>query len=122
VDFKAKGHAELVQNLVKEVPRALDRPNLTLDHATRLHAVIEKGVRDFDEILKLMDGSEAEETYRQAGESLARTWQHLSDVAEDKVGFLRDRNQRPLQDIDDSVPLEFDDIDGTERTDSDRNQ
>lgn len=96
---RLKGHAELVQNLVKEVPRALDRPNLTLDHATRLHAVIEKGVRDFDEVLKLLDGSEGEETYRQAGESLARTWQHLSDVAEDKVRFLRDRNQRSLQDF-----------------------
>ena len=52
---RLKGHVDLVQNLVKEVPNALGRPSLTLDQAARLQAVIEKGVRDFDEVLQLMD-------------------------------------------------------------------
>lgn len=72
---RLKGHAELVQNLVKEVPRALDRPNLTLDHATRLHAVIEKGVRDFDEVPKtygrFRSRADLSSGRRKSGENLA---------------------------------------------------
>jgi hypothetical protein len=119
---RLKGHAELVQSLVRDVPKALDRPSLTFEQATRLHTVIEKGVRDFDEVLQLMDGSEVDETYRQAAESLARTWQHLSDAAEEKIRSLGDHNQTPLRDDENGVSFEFADNDETEQTDIDRKQ
>lgn len=82
---RLKGHADLIQNLVQEVPRALARPSLTLEQAERLQAVIEKGVNDFDELLHVMDEADVDEQYREAAENLARTWQHLSHEAEDKV-------------------------------------
>lgn len=82
---RLKGHAGLLKKLVREVPKALNRPRLTLDQAARLQAVIEKGVRDFDEVLRLMDQTNADEKYRETADSLARTWQHLCDDAEVKV-------------------------------------
>lgn len=118
--LRLKGHAELVQRLVEEVPKALDRPSLTFDQATRLHMVIEKSTRDFCKVLQLMDGSEVEEPYRQAAERLAKTWQHLSNAAEDKVRSLSDHNQTPLPDNDDGVSFDFADNDETEPTDIDR--
>jgi hypothetical protein len=119
---RLKGHAELVQRLVKEIPKALDRPSLTFDQVTRLHTVIEKGTRDFDEVLQLMDDAEVEETDRQTAESLARTWQHLSDAAEEKVRSLDNHDQTPLPDNDDGVSFDFADGDETEPTDIDRKQ
>jgi hypothetical protein len=87
-----------------------------------LLTVIEKGVRDFDAVLQLMDGSEVDEPYRQAAESLARTWKHLSNAAEEKVQSLADRNETLLQDNDDGKSFEFADTDETEQTDIDRKQ
>lgn len=89
---RLKGHADLVQRLVKEIPKALDKPNLSLDQATRLHAVIEKGARDFDEVRELMDELELDESYNRAADSLAKIWLHLSTASEDRVRGLQDVN------------------------------
>lgn len=110
---RLRGHAELVQKLAEEVPKALDRPSLTFDHANRLHTVIEKGARDFDEVLQLMESPEVEETYREAAERLARTWQHLCDAAEEKVQSLNHYDRMPLSDNDDGVSVELTDDDET---------
>lgn len=80
-----KGHADLIEKLVQEVPKALARPSLTLEQAERLHAVIEKGARDFEELLQIMDKTDVDEQYHETAENLARTWQRLSIEAEDKV-------------------------------------
>ena len=82
---RLKGHADLIQKPVREVPKALARPSLTLEQAERLHAVIEKGAHDFDELLQIMDQTDVDEQYRQAAENLARIWQRLSTEAEVKV-------------------------------------
>jgi hypothetical protein len=119
---RLNGHAELVKNLVKEVPKALDRPSLTFDQATRLHAVIEKGVRDFEEVLQLMHQTDVDEQYRQAAESLARTWQHLCDEAVDKVQSLSDADQTAPQDWDHGVSAKFADNDDTDHADTERQQ
>ncbi len=89
---RLKGHADLVQRLVKEIPKALDKPNLSLDQATRLHAVIEKGARDFDEVRELMDELELDESYNRAADSLAKIWLHLSSASEERVRALQDVN------------------------------
>jgi hypothetical protein len=115
---RLKGHVELVQNLVKEVPRALDRPSLTFDQAARLHAVIEKGVRDFDDVLQTMDGADVDEQYREAAESLARTWQHLRNEAEDKVRSLSDPDAEEV--LNDGVSAELKDNDQEDQADTDR--
>jgi hypothetical protein len=52
---RLNGHADLIQKLVQGVPKALARPSLTLEQGERLHAVIEKGAHDFDELLQIMD-------------------------------------------------------------------
>ena len=114
--------AELVQKLAEEVPKALDRPSLTFDHAARLRTVIEKGARDFDEVLQLMQNAEVEETYRQAAERLARTWQVLCDAAEEKVQSLDHYHRMPLSDNDDGVSVDVADDDETEPTNIDRKQ
>ena len=82
---RLKGHADLIEKLVQEVPKALARPSLTLEQAERLHAVIEKGAHDFDELLQIMDQTDVDEQYREAAENLARIWQRLSNEAEVKV-------------------------------------
>jgi hypothetical protein len=119
---RLRGHAELVQKLAEEVPKALDRPSLTFDQVARLHTVIEKGARDFDEVLQLMESAEVEETYRQAAERLAKTWQHLCDAAEEKVQSLDHHNRMSLSDNDDGVSVEFADDAETEPTNTDRKQ
>ncbi|WP_457301945.1 hypothetical protein [Phyllobacterium sp. P5_D12] len=73
MDFTAEGHADLIEKLVQEVPKALARPSLTLEQAERLHAVIGKGARDFEELLQLMDQTDVDEQYRETAENLART-------------------------------------------------
>ena len=118
---RLKGHAVLVQNLVKEVPKAFDRPSLTLDQAARLQAVIEKGVRDFDEVLQLMDQTDADEKYREAADSLARTWQHLCDEAEDKVRSMSEPDQ-PAQHVGEDLSAQLNDNDEEDRADTDRKQ
>jgi hypothetical protein len=119
---RLRGHAELVQKLAEEVPKALDRPSLTFDHAARLRTVIEKGARDFDEVLQLMQNAEVEETYLQAAERLARTWQVLCDAAEEKVQSLDHYHRMPLSDNDDGVSVDVADDDETEPTNIDRKQ
>ncbi|HTF71654.1 MAG TPA: hypothetical protein VK638_54200 [Edaphobacter sp.] len=82
---RLKGHADLVQRLVKEIPKALEKPGLTLEQASRLHAVIQKGARDFDQLVGVMNGLELDESYRRAATSLAKIWSHLSNAAADRV-------------------------------------
>jgi len=113
---RLKGHVDLIQDLVKEVPKALDRPSLTLDQ------VIEKGVRDFDEVLQLMEQTDADEKYREAAESLARTWQHLCDAAEEKVRSMSEPDQSAEHDPYDELSTELNDNDDEERVDTDQKQ
>ena len=116
---RLKGHANLVQNLVQEVPKALDRPSLTLDQAVRLRAVIEKGVRDFDEVLQFMDQVDVDEQYREAAESLARTWQHLCDAAEDRVRSMSEPDEITTR-LNDEASPELNDNDDAKQADIDR--
>jgi hypothetical protein len=85
---RLRGHADLVKRLVEEVLRALDRPGLTLEQANRLHAVIQKGERDFDEVGQMMAGPDVEE-YHNAADSLAKIWSHLADAAVEKIQNLK---------------------------------
>lgn len=86
-------HADLVQQLVKQIPAALNRPSLTLNQASRLNAVVEKGVKDFDQVLKLVDGPEIDASYRRAADSLAKIWSHLSTIAGAKLQELKLREK-----------------------------
>jgi gamma-glutamylcysteine synthetase len=85
---RLKQHADLVQQLVKQVPAALAKPGLTQEQASRLHKVIRKGVDDFNEVQELVNGPESEETYQRAASSLAKIWAHLSAAAEAKMQDL----------------------------------
>lgn len=85
-----QGHVEFVKKLVEDVPRALDRPGLTIENAERLKGVIEKGARDFDNIVRLMTGPDEHE-YRIAAVSLTNIWAHLSGMAGEKVQYLREK-------------------------------
>ena len=115
---RLKGHADLIQSLVQEVPRALARPGLTLEQAERLHAVIEKGVRDFDDVLQTMDQMDVDEQYREVAESLARTWLQLQNEAENKLRSMSETEPSPedtsqLNDNDEEVWADVDDPDKT---------
>ena len=116
---RLEGHANLVQNLVQEVPKALDRRSLTLDQAERQRAVIEKGVRDFGEVLQFMDQVDVDEQYREAAKSLARTWQHLCDAAEDKVRSMREPDEITTR-LNDEASPELNDNDDAKQADIDR--
>ena len=98
----------LFRTLSKEVPKALDRPSLTLDQAARLQAVIEKGVRDFDEVLQLMDQTNADAKYRETADSLAQTWQHLCDEVEDKVRSMSEPDQ-PAEHVGEDLSAQLND-------------
>jgi len=87
---RLKGHADLVQRLVKEIPKALEKPGLTLEQASRLHAVIQKGARDFDQLVG--------ESYRRAATSLAKIWSHLSNAAADRVQGLQEAGDAEYDD------------------------
>ena len=95
---RLKGHADLVQRLVKEIPKALEKPGLTLEQALRLHAVIRKGAQDFDQLVGLMNGLELDESYRRAADSLAKIWSHLSNAAADRVRGLQDSGDAEYDD------------------------
>jgi hypothetical protein len=86
---RLKGHGNLVQRLVKEIPKALETPNLTLDQASRLHAIIQKGTKDLDEVIELMDGVDMDDSYRRAAASLSKIWRHLSEAAAERVSGLQ---------------------------------
>ncbi|RCW77695.1 hypothetical protein [Phyllobacterium bourgognense] len=118
---RLKGHAGLLEKLVREVPKALNRTSLTLDQAARLQAVIEKGVRDFDEVLQLADQTDVDEKYRETADSLARTWQHLCDEAEDKVRSMSEPDE-PAEHIGEDHSAPLNDNDEEDRADTDRKQ
>ena len=106
MDSNVQGHADLLKRHVNDIPAALDRPGLTLEQAKRLHAVIQKGARDFDEVLQLMSGPDAEE-YHNARDSLARIWSHLADAAADKIQSMQDDAPAELRsDFDDDLDVE----------------
>ncbi|MCO4316966.1 hypothetical protein M8997_007210 [Phyllobacterium sp. 21LDTY02-6] len=96
-------HADLVQQLVKQVPAALNRPNLTFEQASRLHGVIDKGVRDFGEVEAMIGQSEVDASYRRAAASLAKIWAHLASSAEARVQALR-----PAEDVEDAIAVQED--------------
>ena len=98
---KLKSHAELMQRLVKEVPRALERPGLQVDQASRLLAVIDKGALDFDQVLQMMKHEEVDEPYRRAADRLAEIWSNLSTAAANKLRDLQ--NDEPGEVLNDPV-------------------
>ena len=114
---RLKGHADLIQKLVQEVPKALARQSLTLEKAERLLAVIEKGAHDFDELLQIIDQTNVDEHYRETAENLARTWQRLSDEAEDKVRSMIVSDQ--TSEHADEAPPELNDNDDGDWADMD---
>lgn len=85
---RLKQHADLVQQLVKQVPAALNRSSLTLEQASRLHAVIEKGVQDFDQVQQRVTEPDVDESYHRAASSLAKIWSHLAAAAAEKIREL----------------------------------
>ena len=85
---RLKQHADLVQQLVKQVPAALSKPSLTLEQVSRLHRVIQKGVDDFKEVQELVNRPGLDETYSRAAGSLAKIWSHLSSAAEARMQDL----------------------------------
>lgn len=85
---RLKQHADLVQQLVKQVPAALSKPSLTLEQVSRLHRVIQKGVDDFKEVQELVNKPGLDETYSRAAGSLAKIWSHLSSAAEARMEDL----------------------------------
>ncbi len=115
---RLKGHTDLVQSLVQEVPRALARPSLTLEQVERLHAVIEKGVRDFEDVLQTMDQMDADEQYREVAESLARTWLHLQNEAENKLRSMSETEPSPERVRDEDIS-QANDNDEEDRADVD---
>ncbi|MGH6860892.1 MAG: hypothetical protein ACRECY_11575, partial [Phyllobacterium sp.] len=90
---RLRQHADLVQRLVKQIPAALGRPGLTLDQVSRLHAVVEKGVRDFGEVRRRVDGPDTNESYRRAAGSLAGIWEHLEAAVSARMEELRQRSE-----------------------------
>lgn len=95
---RLKGHADLVQRLVKEIPKALEKPGLKLDQAMRLHEVIQKGVRDFDQLVGTMESLELDESYRRAADSLQKIWAHLSKAAAERVQGLQEKGDDKRED------------------------
>lgn len=91
---RLKQHADLVQRLVKQIPAALHRPGLTVRQAARLHEVVEKGVKDFNNVLRIVNESEADASYLRAANSLAKIWLHLADAAEHKLRELEKEERR----------------------------
>ncbi|MEK1889954.1 MAG: hypothetical protein AAAB35_20805 [Phyllobacterium sp.] len=85
---RLKGHAELLKRLIDEIPQALDRPGLTIEQAERLYAVIQKGTRDFDEVLQLMDSTDADQSFRSPADNLKRAWMTLEDAAGGRIQSL----------------------------------
>lgn len=85
---RLKRHADLVQQLVKQVPAALAKPGLTLEQVSRLHKVIQKGVDDFGEVQELVNEPGLDGTYQRAASSLAKIWSHLSAAAEARMRDL----------------------------------
>ncbi|MHC1547009.1 hypothetical protein [Phyllobacterium sp. K27] len=89
---RLKQHADLVQQLVKQVPSALAKPGLTFEQVSRLHKVIQKGVDDFKEVQELINEPGLEETYQRAASSLAKIWSHLSSAAEARMQDLAEND------------------------------
>lgn len=99
---RLKQHADLVQQLVKQVPAALAKPSLTLEQVSRLHRVIQKGVDDFEEVQELVNRPGLDETYQRAARSLAKIWSHLSSAAEARMQDLAksDADEASRQELD----------------------
>ncbi|WP_157179313.1 hypothetical protein [Phyllobacterium sp. YR531] len=85
---RLKQHADLVQQLVKQVPAALAKSGLTLEQVSRLRNVIQKGVDDFHEVQSLVNEPGLDGTYQRAASSLEKIWSHLLAAAEARMRDL----------------------------------
>lgn len=80
-----KEQAQLAHRFAKEVPSALGLPNLTMDQASRIHGMVEKGTRDFHRLREDMNRQDLDHVLYGAADRLEAIWSALSVMASNKV-------------------------------------
>ncbi len=96
-----KEQGALAKKLSSEVPKALQNPNLTLDQASRLYSLVEKGAQDFDRVVDDMHNEDLDDALYDAAESLEDIWSALSLSAANKVRTMQGLDPIELSDDDD---------------------
>ena len=84
-----KEQAHLAHRFAKEVPSALTLPELTIDQASRIHGMVEKGARDFGQISEDMNKEDLDDALYGAADRLEAIWSALSVMAANKVRTMQ---------------------------------
>lgn len=92
-----KEQARLAQRFAKEVPTAIARPDLTLDQASRIYGMVEKGSQDFNRIVEDMNGQNLDDALYVAAGRLKDIWSELLASTAHKVQALEDMNLRECE-------------------------
>ena len=80
---------EIATRMGKNVPEILSRPDLTLDQASRLYQMVERGAQDFEGIVGAMEEYDLPESAFEAAETLQAIWDKLSIAAANKVRSMQ---------------------------------
>ncbi|MHA6687786.1 hypothetical protein [Mesorhizobium sp. A556] len=82
--------AQLARRFAAEIPKAISRPDLTLDQASQIYDLVEKGEQDFDRIVEDMNRQDLDDAIYMAADRLQEIWSALSVEAANKVQAMRD--------------------------------
>lgn len=75
--------------VAKDVAKALDAPDLTIEQASRLYRMVELGAQDFDRIAEFMNEHDLEESFIDAADTIEDTWTNLSVATANKLRTMR---------------------------------
>lgn len=89
---------EIAQRLATSVPKVLGDPKLTLEQASKLYGMVERGAQDFDRFAELMDEHDLDDSFYEAAESLQELWSQLSVASANKVRTMQGLEPIPFPD------------------------
>jgi len=91
---------EIAKQVAKFVPVALSNPGLTVDLASRIHEIVERGAMDLDRTMRSMRENDVPERALEAADALRAVWEDLSIATANKL--------RAMQGV---KPISFPDLD-----------
>ncbi|MFC6486926.1 hypothetical protein [Nitratireductor sp. GCM10026969] len=80
---------EIAQRMARDVAELLGHPGLTLDQASRMYRLVEKGAQDFDRMVEALEEQDALDAVLEAAETIQSIWDELSIATANKVRTLR---------------------------------
>jgi len=91
---------EIARQVARIVPVALSNPALTVDLASHIHEIVERGAMDLDRTMRSMRENDVPERALEAADALRAVWEDLSIATADKLRTMQGLKSAPLSDLD----------------------